>query len=749
MKLQLTFFQRMRLPQKFALLGVLALALAAVPLVGLFNSTQADIAFVRTEQAGLTPITSTLELIKAMQDHRASASFYVQGDDKRGATQPKNAADVEAALAKLEGQVASINEPLIGERMTVFKQSWVALKERVAGRKIDQRATTEGHIAAIRELLRLIEGLTAHYKIDLDSDAATYYLARSTLIELPQLSETIGQMRSPVVARLQDIAAARANADADKSFNLEAALRDAFRPADRARIAESLKDLQEVLDRYVTNQRYAMRASPELEARSSQQLLQIQRSTTEAIDLVKREILGKDVPSIDAAVYLKEVSIPRELVQKAATQQVLLAAQMERRATEARNDQIKALGGVLALLLVAVAVGFVTVRSITKPLGQLIGAVRRLEGGDEDARANLKRSDEVGELGAAFDNMLDVRLAGLKRENEQLNDSILILLQGVAKLARRDLTAKLTVTEDVTGPVADALNLLAGETVKVLQQVSDISADVTSASMQVKERSDTVMTAAEDDRVQVEAAAASLETASHTMARIAALAQQCNGTAERAFKTTEEALTTVTATVGGINNTRDTIRETEKRIKRLGERSQEISGAVNLINTIAERTHILALNAAMHAASAGEAGRGFAVVADEVQRLAESARQATQQIATLVGNIQVETSDTVTTMNSAIAQVVEGSRLAEQAGRQMQVTQTTTAELVASVQQIARQSQEQSMASNDLRDRATKIKQRSQETSRQLTEQTLQTTELVGYARKLLAAVRVFKLSEA
>ncbi len=747
MKLQSTLFQRMRLPQKFALLGALALALTAVPLVSLFKSTQAEIETVRTEQAGLTPITTTLKLVKAMQDHRVSASDFVHGDDKRGPTQQKNAADVEAALAELDAQIGSLKEPVIADRISAFKQSWVVLKDNVVGRKIDQRAATEGHIAAIRQLLGLIEGLTAYYKIDLDPDAATYYLARSTLIELPVLSETIGQIRSPVVARLQDIATARAAADANKGAGLEAALRDAFRPSDRARIADSVKELQGVLDRYAASQRYAMRASPELEAGSGEQLAQIQRSTTQAIDLVKREILDKDVPTIDAATYLKEVSAPRELIQKAATQQTLLVEQMERRAAGTRYEQYKTLGGVLALLLVAVVAGFLIVRSITKPLGQLIGAVRRLEAGDESARANLRRADEVGELGAAFDNMMDVRLAGLKRENEQLNESILGLLQGVAQLARRDLTAKLTVTEDVTGPVADALNLLAGETVKVLQQVSDISADVTSTSMKVKARSDTVMNAAEDDRVQVEATAVSLEHASQSMAQIAALAQQCNGTAARAFKTTEEAMSTVTATVGGINNTRDTIRETEKRIKRLGERSQEISGAVNLINTIAERTHILALNAAMHAASAGEAGRGFAVVADEVQRLAESARQATQQIATLVGNIQVETSDTVTTMNSAIAQVVEGSRLAEQAGRQMQVTQTTTAELVASVQQIARQSQEQSTASNDLRDRATEIKQRSQETSRQLTEQTVQTTELVNYARNLLAAVRVFKLS--
>jgi methyl-accepting chemotaxis protein len=178
----------------------------------------------------------------------------------------------------------------------------------------------------------------------------------------------------------------------------------------------------------------------------------------------------------------------------------------------------------------------------------------------------------------------------------------------------------------------------------------------------------------------------------------------------------------------------------------LGERSQEISGVVNLINVIAERTHILALNASMHAASAGEAGRGFAVVADEVQRLAENARQATQQIAALVSNIQMETVDTVNTMNTAITQIVEGSRLAEQAGQQMQLTGAATADLAASVKQIATTSTTQARAGQELLVHAASIKHNSEQNSLQLQEQSGQTSNLVEYAKQLLATVRVFKL---
>ncbi len=345
--------------------------------------------------------------------------------------------------------------------------------------------------------------------------------------------------------------------------------------------------------------------------------------------------------------------------------------------------------------------------------------------------------------------MLNERVNALveaEHENEQLNDSIISLLQAVSQLSQRDLTIKVPVTEDVTGPVADALNLLTNETATVLQGVTRISEQVATASDKVKAQSDAVIAVAENERQAVEQTTADLTAASETMKQIAQLAQECNAAAETTIKTTQAALQTVTNTVSGINNTRDTIRETEKRIKRLGERSQEISGVVNLINTIAERTHILALNASMHAASAGEAGRGFAVVADEVQRLAENAREATSQIATLVSNIQIETADTVNAMNAAISQVVDGSRLAEQAGEQMQRTQETTAELVVTVRQIASRSQDQARVSSELVNRAEQIQASTQETSRQLLEQTVQTTNLVEYARNLLNSVRLFRL---
>ena len=237
-----------------------------------------------------------------------------------------------------------------------------------------------------------------------------------------------------------------------------------------------------------------------------------------------------------------------------------------------------------------------------------------------------------------------------------------------------------------------------------------------------------------------------LEKSVKAMNKIARDAQDASTQADKTIANTESALDTVMSSVEGINSIRNTISETEKRIKRLGERSQEISGIVNLINSIAERTHILALNASMHAASAGEAGRGFAVVADEVQRLAENAREATSEISTVVNNIRVETTDTVTTMNEVISKVAEGTKLAEQAGQSMRETQQATNELVQSVQHIASSSVDQVRINKQLFNRAKQIQESTEQTGREMIQQTKSTDTLVDYSGDLVSIVSVFKL---
>ncbi|MFW2371813.1 MAG: methyl-accepting chemotaxis protein [Gammaproteobacteria bacterium] len=408
---------------------------------------------------------------------------------------------------------------------------------------------------------------------------------------------------------------------------------------------------------------------------------------------------------------------------------------------------------ILILTSIAVSVAlFLLGRSITVPIRQLRSTVMKVNEGDMSARAELSQRDELGELASAFDKLLDERVATLseaEKESEQLNESVISLIRAVSKLAQdKDLSVKIPVSEDITGAISDSLNLLAKETANIMGVVKTTSNQVANVSYAVKRQSDHVIAVANQERKEVQVTNELLKDSVSAMNTIAKQSQEANDKATLTIENTRRAVDTVLSSVEGINSIRNTISETEKRIKRLGERSQEISGIVNLINSIAERTHILALNASMHAASAGEAGRGFAVVAEEVQRLAENARDATLEISTVVNNIRVETADTVTTMNVAITQVAEGTRLAEQAGQSMRDTQQATTELVRAVQQIATSSLNQAEISKQLLKRGQIIQDSTEQTSRELIEQTKNTEELVRYSGNLVSSVAVFKLPE-
>ena len=403
----------------------------------------------------------------------------------------------------------------------------------------------------------------------------------------------------------------------------------------------------------------------------------------------------------------------------------------------------------LVLAVVSMLVLILVCYRVLSPLNHIEKIAQRISEGDYAARCNFDRNHEIGRVGKVFDDLLTAHVSKqteIEMDNEQLNASIVELLQAVYQLSQKDLTVEVPVSPDVTGSISDALNLLITETSTVLQGVDAISEQVYRATTKVKLQSQDVQALADAGKREIDQSLSELTQAAQVMNNISELAKGVNGESVKAIETTETALTTVNKSVESINKIRETIHHAEKALKRLGERSQEITGMVKLVNDIAERTNILALNAGMHATSAGEAGRGFMVIADEVQRLAESSREATAQISELVQNIRIETSDTVETMNKVITRVVEGSRLAEQAGTQMKETRQTTQALVESVQQITKNSAQQAQVSRALLQRTQRIHDSTEKTHKKLKEQGVFTNNLAQYAQELIAAVRVFKL---
>ena len=286
--------------------------------------------------------------------------------------------------------------------------------------------------------------------------------------------------------------------------------------------------------------------------------------------------------------------------------------------------------------------------------------------------------------------------------NQRNQEAILRLLDEMGSLADGDLTVQATVTEDITGAIADSMNYTVEQLRSLVGTLTTTSSQVAESSQETLETAAQLAQSAENQARQVSAATQSVTEMAQSIAAVSENATRSADVAQRSVGIATEGAQVVRETIAGMDAIREQIQETSKRIKRLGESSQEIGAIVELINDIAEQTNILALNAAIQAASAGEAGRGFAVVADEVQRLAERAGNATRRIETLVQTIQSDTNEAVGSMEQTTAGVVNGARLAENAGRALNQIETVSQELAQLIAGISDASQRQSKGASEI-----------------------------------------------
>jgi methyl-accepting chemotaxis protein len=416
-----------------------------------------------------------------------------------------------------------------------------------------------------------------------------------------------------------------------------------------------------------------------------------------------------------------------------------------------RQTLIRTIAVALGVLALAGIVAYLFVRSITTPVNALSSLVSKVAAGDDEARSSVKTGDELQDLGDTFNKLLDDRIATLSkatRENEALNESVVGLLQTMFQLSQRDLSVRAAVTSDIVGTVADSVNMLAGATSDALSTVRTVANEVAGSSERVNSNAVALSEQSLRDRVAVSDMTRDIAHASGLMEQVAGLAEQSRQTANDAKATTQSALNAVNTTVGEMSGIRESIGEMEKRVKRLGERSQEISQIVAVINSISERTHVLALNASMQAAMAGEAGRGFAVVTEEVQRLADSSRNATMQIAQLAQNIQLETAETVAALNRTVTEVVAGSKTAESSGVQMRATEAATGRLAEAVQRIADESVRQLEVARRLASSARTITRSNEQSEVNVKNAADDAATLSESSRRLVQVVSDFKLTE-
>ncbi|AOE50870.1 methyl-accepting chemotaxis protein [Kangiella sediminilitoris] len=333
-----------------------------------------------------------------------------------------------------------------------------------------------------------------------------------------------------------------------------------------------------------------------------------------------------------------------------------------------------------------------------------------------------------------------------KEENAQNQEAIIRLLDEIDSLADGDLTVKATVTEDFTGAIADSFNLTIDQLRGVVSAINEAVDQVSKSAEETQQTSTALADASRQQAQEITGASAAINEMAVSIEQVSANASESSQVAEKSVEIAKKGGEVVRNTIRGMDTIREQIQETSKRIKRLGESSQEIGNIVSLINDIADQTNILALNAAIQASAAGEAGRGFAVVADEVQRLAERSGNATKQIEALVKTIQTDTNEAVISMEDTTSEVVRGARLAQDAGVALEEIESVSTNLADLIQSISNAARQQAASAGHVSNTMTVIQEITTQTSEGTQETAKSIGQLTVLSDELRRSVAGFKL---
>jgi twitching motility protein PilJ len=368
------------------------------------------------------------------------------------------------------------------------------------------------------------------------------------------------------------------------------------------------------------------------------------------------------------------------------------------------NDGLALFAAIVALLALA-------------PLGLLYVSIRS---GSEDAAAQR------------------MAVEAQRQENSRNQEAILRLLDEIAGLGQGDLTATATVTEDITGAIADSVNMAVDSLRGLVTTINQSAVQLDGATRQTQALSQHLAKSSSAQARQIASATESIAAMAGSIEEVSGNAERAADVARHSVDIAHKGGEAVRRTIDGMNTIRETIQETSKRIKRLGESSQEIGNIVELISDLAEQTNILALNASIQASMAGDAGRGFAVVADEVQRLAERAANATKQIDALVRTIQADTNGAVVSMERSTTDVVGGAQLAENAGAALEKIEQVSNQIASLVHNISASARSHSASGQSV----ARNMQVLREISTQTTDATSNTSEAIAKLAQLSAALR-------
>lgn len=403
---------------------------------------------------------------------------------------------------------------------------------------------------------------------------------------------------------------------------------------------------------------------------------------------------------------------------------------------------------ILAAILLVVIMAFLLAGNLVRQIRRINQLFSRIGIGDLSARVEVRSRDELGNMAHSLNAMLDntVGLIQSREERDRIQASIQRLLNEVAGVAEGDLTAEVEVTTDITGSIGDSFNFMIAELRRVISNARDTTLQVSSAANEIQTTAEHLAQGSEAQSQQILDTSAAVDEMAMSIQQVSENSTQAAEVADHARRSARNGSDSVSKTIEGMNAIRSQVQETSKRIKRLGESSQEIGEIVQLIGDIADRTSILALNASIQAAMAGEAGRGFAVVAEEVERLAERSAEATKRISTLIKSVQSETTEAVAAMEATTKEVVGGSTVANEAGQALSEIASVSDRLAELIQSISQAAKQQARGSESVAKSMGEISEVTQQTSAGTKQAAVSIRNLAELADDLRESIGRFKL---
>ncbi len=640
--------------------------------------------------------------------------------------------DVEADLAELQKVDTRLGQAFgTTETLSRIRREWQEIREKAATFSI--RQMYDAHTRMNADILSLIR-LVGDNAVVLDSSLDTYYLGNCLLLQIPYAAEYLGQLRYT---------------------GSEVLIGGAMSPNQRAQLIEIIANLHRFSapksGGIQVSLATAGRINPRLDDRLRSSLTSATNAAEAFVQSAENNVMGGKVTASLRDYFAVATDSIASVFRLYDSIDDVYRTELDRRISDTNQSKYLQLGLGILVLMVAIMLVWLVSRGIARQIGAMTNLFSLIGIGHFTSRAEVYSNDEIGAATASLNSMLDnlVSLIQSREERDRIQNSIHKLLEEIGGLAEGDLTTEAEVTAEITGAIADAFNNMTAELRNVISTVHDTTLAVSSSATEVQTTAEHLATGSEAQASQIVDATAAIDEMAVSIQQVSENAVAAAGVADTALRNAKQGADAVLKTIDGMNGIRQQVQQTAKRIKRLGESSQEIGEIVQLINDIAERTSTLALNASIQAAMAGDAGRGFAVVAEQVERLADHSTDATKKITALIKSIQADTNEAITAMEETTVEVINESTLANEAGARLSDIEKISTQLAELIQSISLASKQQSRGSEGVAKSMADISQVTQQTAAGAKQAAVSIRKLAQLADDLRSSLRRFKLPEA